>query len=174
MIKSPLSPTSPPPSKLSAEQISRIRKLILKQYRDMGSYIDIAMTEAIADVTITTGMDSPFFEAMVVTAVKNKLIDEHRRKKKLNRLPEDTDSEPALQEPSKEDRILDDIAFAEHLALVTPKQAEVLRMDFEEGMTNKQISKKIGITVNSVKERKKLAFAVIREYILKTDTPKKS
>ena len=75
----------------------------------------------------------------------------------------------ALQEPSKEDRILDDIAFAEHLALVTPKQAEVLRMDFEEGMTNKQISKKIGITVNSVKERKKLAYKVIREHPLKKD-----
>ena len=68
---------------------------------------------------------------------------------------------------------MDDIAFAEHLALVTPKQAEVLRMDFEEGMTNKQISKKIGITVNSVKVRKKLAFAVIREYVLKTDPPQK-
>ncbi len=139
----------------------------------MGSYIDIALNEAIADVTMTESTDSHFFEASVINAVKNKLIDEHRRRKKLNRFPESSDSEPALQEQSQEDRIMDDIAFAEHLALVTAKQAEVLRMDFDEGMTNKQIAKKIGISVNSVKVRKKLAFAVIREYVLKTDPPKK-
>ena len=52
----------------------------------MGSYIDIALNEAIADVTIAAGFDAQFFEGTVVTAVKNKLIDEHRRKKKIESL----------------------------------------------------------------------------------------
>ena len=155
-------------------QIECIRKTLRKKFKNVDGYIEIAMGEAVNDVTIKVDYNPLFFEASVVTAVRNKLINEYQRKKKFNRLPkiDSGDTAPELHIESNENRIVDDISFQEHLALVTIKQAEVLRMDFEEGMTNKQISKKIGITVNSVKVRKKLAFAVIRKYILKTDPPK--
>ncbi len=135
----------------------------------MDDYIEIAIGEAVNDVTIKVDCNPLFFEASVVTAVRNKLINEYQRKKKFNRLPkiDSGDTTPELHIESNENRIVDDISFQEHLALVTTKQAQVLQLCFHDGMSNKQIALKIGIAVSSVIERKKLAIATIAKYIQK-------
>ncbi len=62
---------------------------------------------------------------------------------------------------------MEETTFEQDIQLVTAKQAEVFNLEFGEGLSNTEIAKRLGISLNSVKTRKKLGNAAIKAHHLK-------
>ncbi len=136
-------------------------------YTDEHAYLDIAVGEAITAVLLAHSTSDPYFQLKVYVAAKRKMIDEHRRRRRL--LPidrvESSDGQARLRSAGDEGVLLDRISAAQLVDALPPKQAEAMRLHFLEEFTIEEIAERLNISPNSVKDRLKNAMRALRAMV---------
>ena len=139
----------------------------IKQKEDAEGIVQevfIKIWETRNKIDIYSSFDSFIFTIAYNTTISliRKRINEQKYHDRLKTVRQITDA----------DQIIDEIHFKELNAKVkslldqlTPRQKEIFKLTREEGLTHEEIAKKLGISVNTVKNHLVTALAFIKSHI---------
>lgn len=135
--------------------------LLRHTLRDRGAVEDVYQ-----QVLLEAWLRSPTYDparsslrTWLATIARSRAIDELRR-----RVPEPYDPETAGRMRAREPALdpIDRIALDEHLDQLPPNEADVVRLHFELGLSQRQISAQTGVPLGTVKSRSASALRRLR------------
>lgn len=156
----------PPPSEISAEDISHVRKLLKKRFKKVDGYIEIAIGEAVSKI-LTGGLHTsrkPI--ARLYAIAKNKILNEVKRSKKFKGIEGDLNADipPELVVKGPEEFVLSDLTEQELELLLSVKQRRVVTLRME-GYSFEEIADKEGVSIDAVKDRFKSIRKKMKKYL---------
>lgn len=143
----------------------RLRQFILSRVSERDEVEDI-LHEVFLKIhqKIETLNNEQKIESWIYQIARNTIIDHYRKKKELPRTdPADIPDEP--NELTAEERLaLGMHVFVEQLA--EPYREAIINVDYE-GMSQKELAKKLGISLSGAKSRVQRARAMLRDMLMK-------
>ena len=112
------------------------------------------------------------FSTWVYRIARNRAIDLARRRQARARTVAPLQGEEAFPEPDGAEEILGTFDVMGALSEVSATHREVLMLAYFEGLSQREISRRTGIPLGTVKSRTTAALRVLRERMLATKTPK--
>ena len=112
------------------------------------------------------------FSTWVYRIARNRAIDLARRRQARARTVAPLQGEEAFPEPDGAEEILGTFDVMGALSEVSVTHREVLMLAYFEGLSQREISRRTGIPLGTVKSRTTAALRALRERMLATKTPK--
>jgi RNA polymerase sigma-70 factor, ECF subfamily len=112
------------------------------------------------------------FSTWVYRIARNRAIDLARRRQARARTVTPLQGEEAFPEPDGAEEILGTFDVMDALSEVSVTHREVLMLAYFEGLSQREISRRTGIPLGTVKSRTTAALRALRERMLATKTPK--
>ena len=112
------------------------------------------------------------FSTWVYRIARNRAIDLARRRHARARTVEPWSGEETFPEPDGVEEILGTFDVMGALSEVSPTHREVLVLAYFEGLSQREISRRTGIPLGTVKSRTTAALRALRERMLTTKMPK--
>jgi RNA polymerase sigma factor (sigma-70 family) len=142
-----------------------VRDRIAGHFPGQSGYVDIAIGEARTSVLLNgREMDSRGFRAKLYVIALNKLRDEHRRCRRVERIGDVKDIEEinSFSTSSFEMALVDKLTIEDYLTHLSAKGCEAIRIHFLEGYSQEQTADRLGISLNSLKDRIRRALKTLR------------